>query len=57
VRGQGGDGGERERSQGEGAKSKPGLRCNEFPLYLFWGGDRAEASSVYAMAAKRPYAV
>jgi hypothetical protein len=39
VRGQGGDGGERERSQGEGAKSKPGLRCNEF-LFLGVTGRR-----------------
>jgi hypothetical protein len=29
---------------GEGAESKTGLRCNEFPLY-FYGGERAEASS------------
>jgi hypothetical protein len=36
---------------GEGAESKPGLRCNEFPLY-FYGGERAEASSaVYGRGA------
>jgi hypothetical protein len=30
----GADGGGRGRSQGEGAESKPGLCCNEFPLYF-----------------------
>jgi hypothetical protein len=31
--------GGRGRSQGEGPESRPGSRCNEFPLYflLFWG--------------------
>jgi hypothetical protein len=62
------DEGGRGRSQGKGAESKPGLRCNEFPLYSY-GGEQAEASSagygreavknacIYAMAAKRPHAM
>jgi hypothetical protein len=46
--GSAGTGEEERRSQGEGEESRPGLRCNEFPLFCSFVGERVvvgEASS------------
>jgi hypothetical protein len=62
----------KESVPSEGAESRPGSRCNEFPLFLFirgrvvgsrWGGliswSRPGGGElwIYAMAAKRPNAI